>query len=257
MERSEPASTFSGTFSIPFVLGVLAICFVVFGVIAQLAAPSSSSPVETSLTSVELRALAQQATLRVSASACGRVIQGSGVIIDGQLVTNAHIVEGATDVKADQPIDPVVLPVVAVNVGSDLAAAGRPVGVSLVLARLSSVTADSVAGQNVTVAGHADGGVIEIQSGVISARVPGGAYGYSSDVLLINVETRGGYSGGPVLDDAGNVVAILSGFDRTTGLSLAIPADVVAQFLDDAQASAVLAGSEASDNEPKSDCGAR
>lgn len=237
MERTEPA----GTFSIRFAFGVLAICVVVFAVIAQLAAPSSSAT-QPALQRVELRALAQQATLRVSASACGRVIRGSGVIIDGQLVTNAHIVEGATEVKADQPIDPVVLPVRSFDGGSDLAVAGQPVGVTLVLASGSSVSAEAVAGLSVTIAGHADGGGIEIQSGVISARVSGAAYGYSVDVLLIDAPTRGGYSGGPVLDGAGNVIAILSGFDRTTGLSVAIPADVVAAFLDSASSAESNAG---------------
>lgn len=226
MERTEPA----GTSSIRFILGVVAVCAVVFTVIAQLAAPSSSAT-QATLEPIELRALAQQATLRVSANACGQVIRGSAVIIDGQLVTNAHIVDHAAEVKADQPIDPVVLPVLAVDAGSDLAVAGRPVGVTLALASVASVSADAVRGLGVTLAGHADGGGIEIQPGVISARVPGAAYGYGVDVLLIDAETRGGYSGGPVLDDAGHVIAILSGFDRTTGLSVAIPADVVGAFL--------------------------
>lgn len=199
--------------------------------IARLAAPSSSAP-QPVLSPVALQALAQQATLRVSASTCGRVTLGSGVIIDGRLITNAHIVEGATDLKADQPIDPVVVPLTSIDVGRDLAAASQPAGVSLVLASRAAVNAETIAGQTVTLAGHADGGGIEVQSGVISARVPGAAYGYGVDVFLIDAQTRGGYSGGPVLDNAGNVVAILSGFDRATGLSLAIPADVIADFLD-------------------------
>ena len=211
---------------------VLAVSVVVFVVIARLAAPSASAPEQVVLSPIELRALAQQATLRVSASVCGRVVRGSGVIIDGRLVTNAHVVEGAIDVKADQPIDPVVLPVVSLDVGSDLAAAEQPAGVSLILVGDRSVSAEAIVGRSVTLAGHADGGGIEIQPGVISARVPGGAYGYGVDVLLIDAQTRGGYSGGPVLDESGNVLAVLSGFDRATGLSLAIPADVVADFLD-------------------------
>lgn len=235
---------------------MVAVCLVVFAVIARLAAPSSSAA-QATLLPVEIRALAQQATLRVSANACGRVTRGSGVIIDGRLVTNAHIVDGATDLKADQPIDPVVVPLTSFDLGSDLAAAPQPVGVSLVLATAEAVQSDAILGRPVTIAGHADGGVIEVQTGVVSARVPGGAYGYTVDVLLIDAQTRGGYSGGPVLDDAGNVIAILSGFDRATGLTLAIPADVVSDFLDVGAASQQgIDRSERFDTElGNSDCG--
>ena len=222
----------SNTFSIRFVLSVLVVSAVVFVVIARLAAPSASAPEAAALSPVQIHALAQQATLRVAASDCGRVVRGSGVIIDGRLVTNAHVVNGTNEVKADQPIDPVVVPVIVTDPGSDLAAAEQPAGVSLILGSDAAVQANVIAGRTVTLAGHADGGAIEIQPGVVTARVAGGAYGYTVDVLLIDAQTRGGYSGGPVLDDAGNVVAILSGFDRATGLSLAIPADVVADFLE-------------------------
>lgn len=228
----EPTVTTS-TLSIRFALAVLAVCIMVFAVIARLASPSASAPDMAALSPVQLRALAQQATLRVSANACGRATLGSGVIIEGRLVTNAHVVEDAADVKADQPIDPVVVPVLAVDRRSDLAVAEQPAGVGLVLAGDVAVNAEAIVGQSVTLAGHADGdGGIEIQPGIVSGRVPGDAYGYAVDVLLIDAQTRGGYSGGPVLDNAGNVVAILSGFDRSTGLSLAIPADIVRDFLD-------------------------
>lgn len=246
-------------------MAVVAVCLVVFAVIARLAAPSSSAIdlTQTTLSPVEIRALAQQATLRVSASACGGVTRGSGVIIDGRLVTNAHIVDGATELKADQPIDPVVVPLISFDLGSDLAAAAQPVGVSLVLATPDAVRGDAILGRSVTLAGHADGGNIEVQTGVVAARVPGGAYGYTVDLLLIEAQTRGGYSGGPVLDDTGNVIAILSGFDRSTGLTLAIPADVVGDFLD-LGAAGGLAGRHGIDQRERfvprlgnSDCGTR
>lgn len=219
------------TFSSGFVASLAAVCCAVFFVIAQTASPTSSAP-SVELAPVELRALASQATLRVAANSCGRVTRGSGVIIDGHLVTNAHIVTGASELKADQPIDPVVVDVTASDLGRDLASARPPRGVSLLLAADETVASDRVVGLEVSLAGHADGGGIEIQNGMVSARVPGGAYGYTTDVLLINAATRGGYSGGPVLDRSGAVVAILSGFDRATGLTLAVPADVVRDFLD-------------------------
>lgn len=193
-----------------------------------------------------MHALAQQATLRVAASSCGEVTRGSGVIIDGSLITNAHVARQATEIKVDQPIDPSLIPVIGRDAGSDLASAVAPAGVSVVLASREAVTAEAVTGRSVTLAGHAGGGHIEIQVGVVSARVPGAAYGYGVDVLLIDAETRGGYSGGPVLDEFGNVIGILSGFDRATGLSLAIPADVVADFLIANQSTTIATRTEGS-----------
>lgn len=214
-----------------FIGAVATVCLVVFVVTARLALPASTMP-PAALSPSELRALAQQGTLRVAAASCGGLTRGSGLIIEGRLVTNAHVVSGTTEVKADQPIDPVLLPVLAIDVGSDLAIAEQPAGVSLVLASADAVRSSQITGREVTVAGHAGGGSIEVQTGVVTGRVPGAAYGYRDDILLIDVPTRGGYSGGPVLDEAGRVVAVLSGFDRSTGLTLAIPADVVAEFLD-------------------------
>lgn len=239
MEQTGRASTYS----LGFVIAVLGISGLVFAVIARLAEPAAPAP-QPDLSTVEIRALAQQATLRVSASTCGRVTTGSGVIVDGYLVTNAHIVAGADELKADQPIDPVVVPIIGVAPATDLAAAEQPVGVSLVLAPSGQTRQEAIVGVEVTLAGHADGGNIEIQTGTVTARVPGAAYGYASDVLLIDAPTRGGYSGGSVMDSSGALVGLLSGFDRATGLSLAIPADVVGEFLD---ATAALEGNVDSD----------
>lgn len=52
------------------------------------------------------------------------------------------------------------------------------------------------------------------------------------EVLLLDGESRGGFSGGPVLDVSGDVVAVLSGFDRATRLTVAVPSDQVRAFLE-------------------------
>lgn len=197
----------------------------------RLAAGVSSAQVEetdsTVRSDLELRALARQATLRVAARSCGNVTRGSGFIVGDWLLTNEHVVRGAAELKADQPIDPVIIPIAGHSVLADLAAAPAPAGMALALADTPAGVGDTV-----LVAGHADGGAIEVRQATVANRVPGAAFGFGSDVLLVDVQTRGGYSGGPVLDRDGNVVAILSGFDRSTELSVAVPSDHIALFLD-------------------------
>ncbi len=222
-------------------LGVVVICLVVVMVVVRLTSGVSAS--DSALESAELRALAQQATLRIATGACGSLVLGSGFVVDDQLLTNAHLVGEANTIKADQPIDPVLVPVVALDRGSDLAAAVAPPAVSLVFAG-----GPAAIGDGVVLAGHADGGAIEVRDGRIANRVPGAAYGFDSDVLLIEGATRGGYSGGPVLDLSGRVVGMLSGFDQSTGLTVAVPADVVASF-------SIWARTQRSDERPVRDCG--
>lgn len=209
----------------PFALGVILACVAVVMVVLRMT--SGVSVADESLEPAELRALAQQSTLRIATGACGAVVLGSGFVIDEQLFTNAHLVGEANLVKADQPIDPVLVPVVAQDDGSDLAVAVAPPAVSLVFANRTPLVGDAV-----VLAGHADGGAIEVREGTIANRVAGAAYGFDTDVLLIEGATRGGYSGGPVLDLSGRVVAILSGFDRATGLTIAVPSDVMVAFRD-------------------------
>lgn len=255
-ERNEVGQT-------DFLAVVLLACLVVFVVVARIATaaaapgqeaandsvPSASPTVEPTLSATQRQALIQQATLRTAVRACGAVTHGSGVIIDGYLVTNAHVVGGGVEIKADQPIEPVVVPVVALDPQVDLAAAEPPAGVTLGLASDRAVAPDSIVGTEVLLAGHVDGRTLEIRTGTVALRASGAPYGIGSDVLLIDAETRGGYSGGPVLDSDGRVIAILTGFDRVTERSIAIPADVVRSFLETASAA------EAPDPAGRESCG--
>lgn len=217
----------------PFALVVFVACLSAVGLTFRLATGSSAqSPIQSeavtgeALSTVELRALAGQATVRVAAGSCGSVTRGSGFVVGDWLLTNEHVVRGASELKADQPIEPVIVPIVHVSVATDLAAAEAPFALSLDLA-----VSPAGVGDRVLVAGHADGGAIESREAVVVNRVRGTAFGFDGDVLLLDVPTRPGYSGGPVLDTDGDVVGMLSGFDRATDLSLAVPADEIAAFL--------------------------
>jgi S1-C subfamily serine protease len=217
-----------GVLSFPLVLFVA--CVMAVAVTVRLDGDASSATGNAGLSPVERRALARQATLRVAAASCDDVTDvttGSGFIVGDWLLTNEHVVRGATELKADQPIDSVILPIVGLSRTADLAATPAPGGVSLVLAEMPAEVADPV-----LVAGHAGGGAIETQPGVIVNRVWGSSFGFDGDVLLIDVATTAGYSGGPVFDTNGDVVGMLSGFDRSTQLTVAVPADEIAAFME-------------------------
>lgn len=214
-----------------FSVAVVLACLFAVGATFRLASGVSSAerqmPVTDSSGAVEVRALARQATIRVAARSCREVTQGSGFVVGEWLLTNEHVVRGVDEIKADQPIAPVFLPVAGRSEAIDLAAAPAPSAVSLELADTPAAVDDRV-----LVAGHAGGGAIETQEATVVNRVRGTAFGLDADVLLIDVPTRGGYSGGPVLDRDGHVVAMLSGFDRSTELSIAVTAEDIADFLD-------------------------
>ena len=87
------------------------------------------------------------------------------------------------------------------------------------------LSADGVVpGAPLILGGHAGGGALAVISGTAQLEVDGAAYGIEGRVLLIDATTSGGFSGGPVLNRHGEVVAMLQGFDPVTGLTLAIPA---------------------------------
>jgi len=183
---------------------------------------SSSAP----LGQVELQALASQSTLRIAARSCETVVRGSGFVVDGVLVTNRHVVDGVASVKVDQPIRPAIVDLLAVSPTHDIAILEAPEAIPLQWAPVAASRGDQV-----TVSGHAGGGPVATESGVVAGRVDGAAYGLTGEVLLLDVITSGGYSGGPVLNDRGAVVAVLQGFDQATGLTLAVPADVAVSEL--------------------------
>lgn len=158
---------------------------------------------------------------------------GSGFIIDpkGYIVTNNHVVEGATSVKVtledgrsfDAKVigtDPVTdvavikvdspdaLPAVAfgsskaIRVGDDVMAVGNPFGL---------------------------GGTVT--HGIISAKARDIGSGTYDDFLQTDAAINKGNSGGPLFDDAGQVIgmntAILSPTGGSVGIGFAVPSDVV------------------------------
>jgi S1-C subfamily serine protease len=171
------------------------------------------------------RTLVREGTVRVVARTCDGAIRGSGFGANGLLFTNKHLTTESEEIKVDQLGTPVLRVVQARSADHDIAVTDS-VGVrELVLAAESPV-----AGEPLVLAGHAGGGELRIVEGSAQAEVDGEAYGISGRVLLIKAKTMGGFSGGPVLNRQGEVVAMLQGFDYSTGLTLAIPAKTLLEW---------------------------
>lgn len=164
-------------------------------------------------------AVVQESTVRVIARSCDGVIRGSGFGADGHLFTNKHLTLGSDEIKVDQLGNPVLRPVLRRAEALDVALAG-----GITVREMVFATEAAVAGEPLILGGHAGGGELVVIGGTAQLEVDGAAYGIEGRVLLIDATTSGGFSGGPVVNRYGEVVAMLQGFDPVTGLTLGIPA---------------------------------
>jgi serine protease Do len=173
---------------------------------------------------------------------------GSGVIVseDGLVVTNAHVVYNATEIKVTLP-DNRGFPaeIVAVDNSLDLALL-RISGTNLPVAPLGT-SSDLLIGEWAVAIGNPFGFLIEdaqptVTVGVISA-VGRDVRPSRSDLVLSNmIQTDAainpGNSGGPLVNAAGEVIGIntfiLSHSGGSEGIGFARPIDDVKQFINEA-----------------------
>ncbi len=229
------------------ILGVSAAMVGTLGVVAQTTSAETSllgaldrhssdsietqvaAPTMTSDEQVFVASLAMESTVRVSARTCSGNLIGSGFVLDGVVVTNRHLVDGASAVKIELGSDRTVARVIATSDAVDMALVdARPLveaeGGRTLLRWASS---NPPIGEALMFAGHAGGGDTQVVVSTVHTYASGGPYGVGGDVLLIDAPTQGGFSGGPVFNRKGEVVAMLQGFDRATDLTLAIPVELM------------------------------
>lgn len=202
------------------VVFVLALSLTTVAALGRASQTTSGDSEDEAAAEIRIRALADLATLGVAGAGCNDLLRGSGFVVDGTTYTNRHLVEGGAVVKLDQLIDPVVVPLTAIADDLDVATAPGVDAVSLRFAVSNPAVGDSV-----FVAGHAGGGETVVLAGVVHLYGAGADWGVEGNVMLIDVATEPGFSGGPVLDVDGAVVGMLQGFEPTIGLTLAIPVE--------------------------------
>jgi S1-C subfamily serine protease len=157
-------------------------------------------------------------------------VTGTGFAIDthGDIVTNAHVVSGASEVwietSANQRLQATV---VGIDPSSDLAV--LHIGTNLPALTLS--TSSSTVGDQVLAIGNPLGNRFSASSGIVSAlgRTLRAPNGFSiSGVIQTDAAIDHGSSGGPLLDASGQVIGITSAIAAEgSGIAYAIPASLI------------------------------
>lgn len=163
--------------------------------------------------------------------------QGSGFLIDseGHIVTNNHVIEGATQVT------------VSLNDGTSHEArvVGRDAKTDLALLKIDAgrplpyvelgESASARVGDWVLAVGNPFGLGGSVNAGIISARGRDIQSGPYDDYLQIDAAINRGNSGGPLFDTGGRVIgvntAIYSPTGGNVGIGFAIPAETVRQVV--------------------------
>ena len=179
---------------------------------------------------LELVAQAEISTVRLAARACPGAIQGSGFVVEELLFTAKHLVTHDDRVKVDRPGRPAFAPVIGASVELDIAIARAD---DLVAIPLTMAPVDPPERETVLVAGFPDGNEMQAAEASILRYADASVWGMPGRrVMLLEVEIRKGFSGGPVLNRDGELVGILTGRDQVTGLAVAIPAAELREVVD-------------------------
>jgi S1-C subfamily serine protease len=171
------------------------------------------------------------------------VSTGSGFVLDddGHILTNAHVVAAATDVKVKFSDERTVAgKVIGTDVDTDLAVLKvAPEGVDL--HPLTLADSDSVQVGDPTVAiGNPFGLERTLTTGVVSAlqRQIRAANGFAiDDVIQTDAAINPGNSGGPLLDALGRVIGInsqiatASGTGGSVGIGFAVPSNTAKRVI--------------------------
>ncbi|HYF27515.1 MAG TPA: trypsin-like peptidase domain-containing protein, partial [Baekduia sp.] len=174
---------------------------------------------------------------------------GSGFVIDdnGEILTNAHVVSGATDVQvqfADKKS--VKAKIVGQDVSTDLALLKvDPEGLDLRPLPLGS-SRDVQVGDPTIAIGNPFGLDRTLTTGVVSAlqrriQAPNGFA--ISDVIQTDAAINPGNSGGPLIDAAGRVIGVNSQIETAgtsrgnVGIGFAVPIDTAKRILPDLEKS--------------------
>jgi S1-C subfamily serine protease len=164
------------------------------------------------------------------------VASGSGFVIDeeGHLLTNAHLVAGATDIRVTfNGRKTVPARVLGKDEGTDLAVlAVEPAGLALRPLPLGSSDSVQVGDPTVSI-GNPFGGARTLTTGVVSARqqritAPSGVS--IDDVLQTDAALNPANAGGPLIDSTGRVIGVNSqiaaeGPEGGAGVGFAVPID--------------------------------
>lgn len=180
---------------------------------------ASAAVVAAGADSIDLNAVARLTTY-------GPLIQrGTAVQLDdGRIATVAHALIDARRASLDD--GPLALvtsddqPLVTTTRLHDLSSI---IGTELPSSLPTSESPVAI-GQVVALAGFPSDGRVTTTVGTIIGRTSGVDYGIGRpDVFVISATVEQGWSGGPVVDGNGEVIAIIVGLEQRSGVTLAVP----------------------------------
>ena len=161
-------------------------------------APPSTPPDTRALASAAVRR-AHPSVVRITATACGLGVEGSGWVVRPHLVvTAAHVVEGASGIEAGGHAAQALV----VDRKQDVAVLRVP---GLRAAPLPFVDAHS--GDSVAILGYPENGPFDARPGRIGTTADVLVSGSLREVTAISGLVRHGNSGGPAVNEAGQVEA--------------------------------------------------
>lgn len=161
-------------------------------------APPATPPDARALSSGGAR-LARPSVVRITATACGLGVEGSGWVARPHIVvTAAHVVEGASSIEAGGHAARALV----VDRKQDVAVLSVP---GLRAAALPIVDAHS--GDSVAILGYPEDGPFDAQPGRMGATADVLESGALREVTAISGLIRHGNSGGPAVNEAGQVEA--------------------------------------------------
>ncbi len=216
------------------------------GTVAALpAAPGAAAPDARSRTLREIYASASPSVVFVRSREGGGIASGTGFVIDsnGTIVTNAHVVSGASSVQVrfDDKGTGVDAQVLGSDQSSDLAVLRVDSSETKHIRPLALADSDTVKVGDLAVAiGYPLGLGRTVTAGIISGvgRAIQAPNGFSIDkVIQTDAPINPGNSGGPLLDGAGRVIGVNSqiatagGGGGNVGIGFAVPSNTVRQVV--------------------------
>ncbi|HYF47347.1 MAG TPA: trypsin-like peptidase domain-containing protein [Acidimicrobiales bacterium] len=177
--------------------------------------------------------VAADQVLRIRSTSPCMSSTGSGFVVDGHLVTNRHVIEGAQTIQVET-WDGRNVPVGEARIGveTDLGVIDLPPGGRRRVDELPFGD-EPEPGASLIAVGYAQGGPAVTTRGVFLDEPRGRRFGEPDRVLRMNVSVRPGNSGGPLLDDEGNVVGVVFAYETATLHGLAVPRERIEQVLSD------------------------
>lgn len=164
--------------------------------------------------------------------------EGSGFIVDtnGYVVTNDHVVAGASVIKVQFPLTgkSMAARVVGTDYGLDLALLKVPIAKGGLKPLRLGPSGRTKPGSVLVAIGSPEGLVDTVTSGVLSARGRSFTIGkrHYKSLLQTDAAINPGNSGGPLLNGAGEVIGVNTAANTSAyGLGFAIPSDVVKREL--------------------------